>query len=141
MEREGAWGWFCWSDHTPLINIKAFFFSKRDINVESRILRGGTGVSCCQLGKTINTYKFWQQWYFITADLPMNPCTGTIIVSLYFSCDFLVMFQIVSKRKFFTKQHPSQKLPYTIKLLFKLHKLYFTDVQNILKNISYSTKQ
>ncbi len=62
-------------------------------------------------------------WHFITADLPMN-----LQVRLYLcsSCSSWVMLQIVLKRKFFIKRLPSHQLPY-IKLLFKLHALYYTD--------------
>ncbi len=46
------------------------------------------------------------------------------------SFGFWVMLQMVLKRKFFLKRPVSHQLPY-IKLLFKMHALYYTDVQNI----------
>ena len=70
---------------------------------------------------------------FITADLLMN-----LQARLYFCsyCGSWVMLQIVLKRKFCIKRPLSHQLPY-LKLLFKMHTLYYTDVQNTIK---YSIK-
>ncbi len=58
------------------------------------------------------------------------------------SCGSWVMLQIVLKRKFFIKRPLPHQLPY-IKLLFKMHALYYTDVQNIQYNnrLNHYTKQ
>ncbi len=78
-------------------------------------------------------------WHFITADLPMNLQARLCLCS---SCGSWVMLQIVLKRKFFIKRLPSHQLPY-IKLLFKLHALYYTDVQYIQQNnrLNHYTKR
>ncbi len=77
-------------------------------------------------------------WHFITADLPMNLQAR---LYLWSSCGSWVMLQIVLKWKFFIKRPLSHQLPY-IKLLFKLHPLHYTDVQNIQYNnrLNYDTK-
>ncbi len=57
-------------------------------------------------------------------------------------CGTWVMLQIVLKRNIFIKRSLSHQLPY-IKLLVKLHALYYTDVQNIQQNnrLNHYTKR